>query len=550
MNQLFKLALPVIGRAGFLKYIFLGMLSGLWSFLFINLLTQVVNHIITGNYKAISTEYILIFLLVILLFVWTRRTLSLGVISLSQQLFWRMRKQILSSVINSDYEQLAGKKNEIYSTVVHDVNILTQASLSLIDFTTSAIIAVSCLVFLATISFTLFLITLGTALLGIAIYYFGSRVNNSNFQQARKLENKFLQSFNAILDGAKEIFMEPGKGQYIYEHRINKIADESYRNNTMAFAGFLNNQIVGQVFFYLLISSVLLVFSIILGIRAGDSVRFVFILLYLLGSIEMLMTLLPAMMRARVSMTHLLELRKTLGENTAAPVQAAAPVSRDEFEHIVIKNLEFQYEGAQLFGIGPVDLEIKKGQVLFIYGGNGSGKTTLIHTILGLHKLTAGEIRLNETLVTDTNYPVFKSAFAVVFSDFYLFDEIPGTAVIDTARWEQYLELFELKGKVALEGRQFSTTDLSTGQRKRLALIAALMENKPLLVLDEWAADQDPYFRQKFYTSIIPQLKKEGITVIAITHDDRYYHIADELYKMEYGRLNRENIQTFSNKVV
>ena len=97
--------------------------------------------------------------------------------------------------------------------------------------------------------------------------------------------------------------------------------------------------------------------------------------------------------------------------------------------------------------------------------------------------------------------------------------------------------MFEMKEKVEMTDQGFTTTDLSTGQRKRLAIIAAILEEKPILVLDEWAADQDPYFRKKFYTELLPLIKDMGHSIIAVTHDDKYYSYADKLYKMEYGRL-------------
>ena len=161
---------------------------------------------------------------------------------------------------------------------------------------------------------------------------------------------------------------------------------------------------------------------------------------------------------------------------------------------------------------------------------------------LGLWLPSAGEIRLNGVRVNHDNYPAYRAAFAVVYSNFYLFDELLGLETFSREKWDYYIRLFELEGKVTLEGNKFSTTELSTGQRKRLALIAALMEEKPVLVIDEWAADQDPYFRRKFYTEIIPLLKKEGIAIIAITHDDRYYNCADKLYRMDYGKLVRESV--------
>jgi putative ATP-binding cassette transporter len=212
--------------------------------------------------------------------------------------------------------------------------------------------------------------------------------------------------------------------------------------------------------------------------------------------------------------------------------------------------LEFYYgDHDKTFGIGPINFDVRKGEVVFIYGGNGSGKTTLIYSILGLCFPSGGMIRLNDTSINETNYADYRTAFSVVFNDFYLFNELIGVDDFDIDKWEYYIRLFELENKVTLEGRCFSTTDLSTGQRKRLALIAALMEEKPILVIDEWAADQDPYFRKKFYTQIIPLLKQDNFTIIAITHDDKYYYCADRLYKMDYGKLHPQSMDVHERPV-
>ena len=149
-------------------------------------------------------------------------------------------------------------------------------------------------------------------------------------------------------------------------------------------------------------------------------------------------------------------------------------------------------------------------------------------------------------LINKENYSNYRSIFSVVFSDFYLFDELLGIDNMNIQKCNDYLQLFEIEQKVKLDNNHFSTIDLSTGQKKRLALIAMLLEEKPVLVLDEWAADQDPYFRKKFYTEILPFLKKEGFTIIAVTHDDKYYHCADKLYKMDYGKLIAEDIHTYN----
>jgi putative ATP-binding cassette transporter len=551
MKRLLKIIIPQIGNIRLLKYIFLGILSGLWSFLFVNLITQVISLIMAGNFKSISKEYIAVFAFVILLFVWTRKIISSAIINISQKLFWSLRKQILSLVLKANYQQLSGQRTEIYSAIVNDVQTLTQASMNIINFFTSIIVGIACLIYLASLSLILFSITLATALLGMIIYHFSSKKNIRDFEKSRNLENNFLESFNAILNGFKEIYMEPKKGRAIYDHKINMIANDTYKINVSALTGFLNNQITGQILFNILISSILLFFSIVLEIKTSDTVSFVFILLYLLSSIEAIMIMLPGLVRARISANHLVDLKSEL---EAAHFNNSIPekyVSKDKFEEVTVKNLEFSYgELDQSFSIGPINFDIQKAEVVFIYGGNGSGKTTFVHSVLGLCLPSAGEIRLNGTIINKDNYPIYRTLFSVVFSDFYLFNELLGVDHFDMKKWNYYLNLFEIEGKVKIENMRFSTIDLSTGQRKRLALIVSLMEEKPILVIDEWAADQDPYFRKKFYTEIIPVLKRNGISIIAITHDDKYYHCADRLYKMEDGKLIQENIKVYESNLM
>lgn len=548
MRRIFKLIMPLSGKAKILQYTVLGILSGLCSFLFINLSTRVVQLIIEGNLKSISSEYILVFASIILLFIWTRRSLSLAIIHLSQKMFWNLRTQIISQVLKASFRQLLTHKSKIYSAIVNDVNVLTNASLSIIEFSISAIVTLSCFIYLASISLVLFSITLGTAMLGVIIYQIGAKKDNLNFERTRNLEDGFIEHFNSILNGFKEIFMDPKKGRFIFERKIKVIANEANQSNIKAFTGFLNNQMSGQVLFYILVSSILLFFSVKLGIESGKTVNFIFILLYVLSSLETIMVLLPNIVRAKISADRLLDLKTELEDAGFSNNASENQISRNEFSEIAVQRLEFYYEGNdQVFGIGPIDFTIEKGETVFIYGGNGSGKTTLIHSILGLCRPTAGEILLNGIPVDTNNYSFYKTAFAVVFNDFYLFTELIGPDQIDMEKWYFYLRLFELEDKVKMNDRSFSTTDLSTGQRKRLALIAALLEEKPILVLDEWAADQDPYFRKKFYTEIIPLLKAEGVTIIAITHDDKYYHCADKLYKMDYGKLRMESVNKYES---
>lgn len=551
MRRLYQQLLTGTGKANLVKYAILSLLSGFWGFLIMSLVTQVISVIMANEYTLFSKEYVLLFSLVILFFIWTRKTLSTAIIGLSQKMFWTIRKQILSLILRASYEQLNSRKTKIYSVMVNDVNTLTNASMSIIDFLSACILSLSGLIYLASISLLLFFITLVVAVLGIMIYQVGSRKNVRNFEKARNLEDDFIEHFNSILNGFKEIYMEPKKGAVIYDDKIIPIADEAYAGNKKAFVGFLNIQNTGQVLFYILISSILLFFSLILNIKSSDTVSFVFTLLYLLGSIETIMVLLPNIMRANVSSDRLMDLKNELEQAHFFNPIAGHYIKREEFNQVQIRGLEFQYgDKDKNFSIGPIHFEILKGETAFIYGGNGSGKTTFINTLLGISKPSQGTIHSNGELVTDGNYPTYRTLFSVVFNDFYLFNELLGIEHVNVERWNYYIELFELQDKVKLEGKKLSTTDLSTGQRKRLALIVALQEEKPILVLDEWAADQDPYFRKKFYTHILPLLKKENLTIIAITHDDKYYHCADKLFKMEEGKLKEETVHAYESNLI
>lgn len=543
-----RIILSLIGRWGLIKYVALGIFSGLCSFLFITLLTGALNLLMVGAYTSMSQEYIVIFAFVILLFVWSRKILSTIIIKYTQVLLWKLRKDVISTVLKSDYQRFYGQKSEILIAITNNVYAITDASMQVINFTTETVLAIACLVFMAVISPSLCFITIGFAIIGITIYQLGSKKIERNFETSLNLEVKFQGKINDILNGFKEIHMEPAKGEHIFENQINEIANQAIKSNLTAYTRFINSQVIGHILFYVLISITVLVFSVLLEIENTKIIDFVFTLLYFLASIQSIMAILPTISKAMVASSKLIALQSDLKNARYTNKKVEKGVNISEFERISAEKIDFFYSSeSDSFGIEQIDFELKKGEIVFIYGGNGSGKTTFINTLLGLHKHTAGVLKLNTDVIDETNYDYYRTAFSVVFNDFYLFDELYKTP--DKESWDNYLTLFELNGKVELQGNKLSTTELSTGQRKRLALILAIIEEKPIIVLDEWAADQDPNFRNKFYRVILPLLKERGFTILAITHDDHYYECADRLFKMWEGKLTEETSEiSFFNR--
>jgi putative ATP-binding cassette transporter len=224
------------------------------------------------------------------------------------------------------------------------------------------------------------------------------------------------------------------------------------------------------------------------------------------------------------------------------PVPASAPRAGFEWERLQLKGVVFTYpahNGSRPFQLGPLDFSLRPGEIVFVAGGNGSGKSTFAKVLTGLYPPDAGEIRLDGHLVSESTREWYHAYFSAIFSDFHLFDRLLGLSGADLdARACDYLARFELEGKVQVENGVFSTTALSSGQRKRLALLTSLLEDRPIYVFDEWAADQDTHFRDLFYTVLVPELRRTGKAVIVISHDDRYYRLGDRTLRLAYGQVS------------
>jgi putative ATP-binding cassette transporter len=271
-----------------------------------------------------------------------------------------------------------------------------------------------------------------------------------------------------------------------------------------------------------------------------EVVAIIFAMIFYQGKlILVLLAQLPDIIKGQIALSRLRQL--TQDQITRQPIRDTLYKSSKErikpFRTLTLQNIQFAYPtppGVSGFSLGPINLTARAGEILFIIGGNGSGKTTLMHVLTGLYRPLSGTFSLDDRIVKMTDY---RHYFAAVFNDVHLFERLYGLDRVDEQQVNRLLAQMDLAPRVRYVDDRFSTLKLSAGQRKRLALVVSLLEDKPIYLFDEWAADQAPDFRRYFYQELLPALKAQGKTLIVVSHDERYFAVADRVIKMEYGQI-------------
>jgi putative ATP-binding cassette transporter len=269
----------------------------------------------------------------------------------------------------------------------------------------------------------------------------------------------------------------------------------------------------------------------------------------MIGPVAGLITFLPIVTRVKIALNRLNEYENLLDANIKGKIMHGDMQDiNSEFQQIEFRDVTYEYydkEKEKIFSLGPLNVTISQGEKIFITGGNGSGKTTFVKLLTGLYKPVSGQILLNGHVISDKNLPYYRDQISAIFTDNYLFEENYNEFDLDkhNAKLSAYIEVMRLTDIIRTNETSYELTrSLSQGQRKRLAMIMALMEARQIIVLDEWAAEQDPQFRAYFYRKILPYLLDNNKTIIAITHDDNYYHLAGRIIKFDYGKIASDEV--------
>ena len=424
-------------------------------------------------------------------------------------------------------------------SLTDDIIAVTDAFANIPNFFINVAVVLGCLTYMGWLSGEILLIVLGFLVVGSLAYSLPLGAGVRRQELARETEDELFEHFRGLTQGTKELKMQRDRRRDFFGIFTESTA--TFRDLTLAATRvFLAAANVGNVLFFILLGIILfLVPEMNPMVDARMMGSFVLVLIYMLTPLQLVLNDFPLLTQADVALRKIdrlgLSLVRGIEEKDSEKEVDAG------WKTLELKDVRHTYHHEsedREFSIGPMDLSFQPGELVIMAGGNGSGKTTLAKILLSLYPPEEGKLLLDGEPIDEHTREAFRQMFSVVFSDFFLFDALLGLKAPDLDdRAREYLKSLRLQNKVRVEAGQLSTIDLSQGQRKRLALLTAFLEDRPIYLFDEWAADQDPEFKDVFYRQILPTLKEKGKLVISISHDDRYYGVADRIIKLDSGQL-------------
>jgi putative ATP-binding cassette transporter len=548
MTELFKVVILLVRLSKDIAHsrmlvaiiILAGVISGVSNTLLIATINSTLNHTATPRSTLVLTFAVLCLALALLRFV-----SGAVLVHLMKKVIVSLRLGLCRKILNAPLRLLEQHgSHRLFATLTDDVPSIANAYVFLPLLCMNVAILLGCLIYMCWLSPLLLLAALGFMAIGIISHQLPVRKAMQYFSRSRETYDVVFKNLRGLSDGIKELKMHRRRRHAFYSELLEPPILTQQQNFATGSIIWAAAGSWGQILFFIFIGLVLFAAPALNQIDAMVLTGYTLTVMYMMGPLEFVLNFVPNLTHANVAMKKIDELTDSLDAQLLGEA-AADSEAKHSWSSIELAGIQHSYrrenEEAE-FSLGPIDLSLKPGELVFITGGNGSGKTTLAKLLVGLYIPQQGEIRLDGQPITDESRDNYRQLFSVVFSDFYLFENLLGLSDfnIDT-KAQEYLAKLQLDRCVQIKERTLSTLELSQGQRKRLALLTAYLEDRPIYVFDEWAADQDPQFKEIFYFELLSRLKAAGKTAIVISHDDRYYHVADRVIKLNYGLIESDN---------
>lgn len=558
----------------------ISVLTSVLSGLSVTLLIREI-HQAVGNEPQTVNVFLIIFALLIVLYLGASMVASYTISELTRRIVHNLRIDLSTKIIQGDYASLENRKSRLLPVLTDDISTVAIVIERLPSVANGLAVVIGILVYMIILSPFLSLATIAAFVVIIIANKVTLHFIAKYSKLSRESTNEVYRSFEGLVNGLASLKMNrPFRDSFINQDIVPGSEKQTrfylYHNVLNAFANRINDVIL-----FLFLGAVILAIIRFDVVSMEFFNQYLTLVLFMLAPLATITGFLSTMKKIEASVIQITNLGITLGTpekdvkteisdkfaesgkndnsaKTARPVISGSLAEIDKtifpsrvteqnssFETtssngISLENVLFRHKIEDSsnagFTLGPISHTIPEGRITFLSGGNGSGKTTLIKLICGLYSPLEGTIRYRGIPITADILPAYRDQFAIIFTDNYTFNHllhIPANVL--EKRSAEMLELVGLTGKVTIKNGRFSDVNLSEGQKKRLVLVSALLEDKPIYVFDEWVAYQDQVSRNLFFNRILPWLKERGKTVINIAHDAGFGHIADENLHLIYG---------------
>ena len=489
-----------------------------------------------------NTQWFFLFIISIAVYVLSQRYILRVSTVQVEKIVAKLRVSLSDKIRRADLQAIEGLgRAELYASLNTDTLTISQATAPMMIACQGAILVLFSLGYIYLLSPGAFFLTVVIVTIGVSIHFKNRKLLQYELDQSTARENEFFDTLTHLLDGFKEVKLNSARSRDLYAH-LRTIAGQVAALKIRTGVRYTDYYMFTQVIFFLLLGAMVFVLPGLSTVYTEQVTRITASILFIIGPLTMVVGAMPVFQNASHAVSKMAKLDEALdrAQAQARDRDTGDVVEPPAFQTIDLRGVAFSYrdrDGRALFTVGPLDLTIRQGETVLLVGGNGSGKSTLFKLLTGLYYPDAGAIYLDGVDVKALGYRRYRELFSAIFSDYHLFVRLYGLDTVEDRKVYDLLRLMQLEQKTAWRDGRFENQDLSTGQKKRLALIVSLLEDKPVYVFDEWAADQDPSFRRFFYDTLLPELKARGKTIIAATHDDRYFYAGDRVLKMEMGQI-------------
>jgi multidrug/microcin transport system ATP-binding/permease protein len=467
--------------------------------------------------------------LIILLLVITLGS-QLALTTLGHHFVYHLRGRLLKQLLDTDVARIRQiGQGSLLASLSSDIGQITIAFVRLPELVQGLVLTIGSALYLGWLSPSLLGVTALWVTFTMVVGWLLVNHVYRHLSHMRQAEDKLYQNYQSIIAGSKELALNRERAHFVYHQLYERNAQDYRRHIISADTYHLSAVNWSNI---MMLGAIGLVFFLANGLgwaNTNVAATFALTLLFLRTPLLQGIGALPTLIAAQVAFDKIATL--TLAEPDPAFPLPSAPRA---WQRIQLEEVSFHYQGEGGFAVGPISLTIEKGEQIFIIGGNGSGKSTLAMLLTGLYQPVSGRILLDGEPIADRN--AYLALFSAIFTDYHLFQHLLGPEP-KQALIAEWLDRLQMGSKLVIEQDFITNIELSQGQRKRVALLLALAEQREVMLFDEWAADQDPQFRRIFYQVLLPRLKEMGKTVIAISHDDLYFSQADRLLEMRQGQL-------------